>query len=211
MDLTSPIRSVIPAVQGDVLAVLARTDAPLSGRRVASIIGDRVSTKGVSLALGSLVEAGLVIVEPAPPAKLYRLNRRHMAAEAIGALAELRGRMIEAMRGHLDGWDLAPWGAWLYGSAARGDGTTRSDVDVMVVRPTSVSADDERWAAQIERLADDVAAWTGNRCEIAELGVSELCALVDAGGRLADGLRADGIALTRRRLPNRRATARATG
>jgi len=34
MDLSSPISSVIPSAQGAVLAVLARTDEPLSGRAV---------------------------------------------------------------------------------------------------------------------------------------------------------------------------------
>ena len=37
MDLTDPMQSVIPSAHGAVLSVLARTDEPLSGRRVAEL------------------------------------------------------------------------------------------------------------------------------------------------------------------------------
>ena len=207
MNLANPIRSVIPAVQGDVLAVLARTDAPLTGRGIAAIIGDRVSVKGVNLALRALVEAGLVDVQSHPPSNLYRLNRRHLASESIEALAHLRDRMLAAIRDHVASWEPAASGAWLFGSTARGEGTTTSDIDVIVVRPDSVDDDDARWLANIERFADDVSAWTGNRCSVVEYSEAEFAELLDGRERLADELRRDAVALSSRRLPRRRAGA----
>ena len=67
MDLSNPIHSVIPSVQGDVLVTLARSGRPLSGRGVAELVSDRASPSGVKAALRSLVASGLVTAEPHPP------------------------------------------------------------------------------------------------------------------------------------------------
>lgn len=200
MDLSNPIRSVIPSVQGDVLAVLARTEAPLTGRGIAGLV-DGVSPSGVKLALRALTDAGLVLVESHPPANLYRLNRRHLAAHAIAALASLRAQMITAMRDHIASWNSASWGAWLFGSAARGDGSTASDIDVLVVRPDAVDEDDPCWTAQLERFTDDVGEWTGNPCSIIEYSRTEFDDLLASTERLAGDLRRDAVALTSRRIP----------
>lgn len=209
MDLSNPIRSIIPSAQGEVLAVLARTEQPLSGRRVAALTDGRVSQKGANLALRALVTAGLVTVEDHPPSKLYRLNRQHLAASSVATLATLRERLIDAMRSHLSAWTVPAAGSWLFGSAARGGGDEKSDIDVLVVRPDDVDESDPQWLEQIEGFVDDVTAWTGNSCEILEYGLAEFEVLMTGDDRLATGLRADGIALTAGRLPQRPPRARA--
>jgi len=200
VDVSNPIRSVIPSVQGDVLAVLARTDVPLTGRGIAGLLED-VSRSGVQKALVALVDAGLVLVERYPPANLYRLNRRHLAAAAITELATLRSRLITAIRDHLSTWDPAPWGAWLFGSAARSDGTASSDIDLLIVRPDSIDETNHAWSEQVDRLADDVSAWTGNPCAIVEYRRSELDEALRRDDRLIRDIRSDGIDLTGRRMP----------
>lgn len=206
MDLSNPIRSVIPVSQGEVLAVLARTDRPLTGRRVAELTDGRLSQKGTNLALRALVRAGLVLAEAQPPANLYRLNRQHLAAPSIEALVSLRERLIAAMAEHIAGWKIPTDGAWLFGSAARGDGNESSDIDVLVLRPGAL---DDTWDDQVEQFASAVTAWTGNRCAVVEYATGEFAELMDrAEDRLAVGLRADAIALTSAELP-RSATARA--
>jgi hypothetical protein len=87
VDLSSPISSVIPSAHGAVLAVLARTHEPLSGRRVAALTDGRVGQRRVNDVLGELADAGIVRCERHPPAKLYVLNREHVAAAGIIALA----------------------------------------------------------------------------------------------------------------------------
>jgi hypothetical protein len=208
MNLGNSIRSVIPSAQGDVLAVLARTEEPLTGRRVAALTDGRVSQKGTNLALRALVDAGLVTVEDHPPAKLYQLNRRHLAASSVEALASLRGQLIDAMRNHVDSWEVPAWGVWLFGSAARGDGDESSDIDVLIVRGNDVDDADPDWLHQVERFIADVTAWAGNRCEVVEYDVADFDALLARDDRLTRDLRADGIALTSRRLPRRAAGAR---
>jgi len=205
VDLSNPIRSVIPASQGEVLAVLARTDRPLTGRRVAELTDGRLSQKGANLALRALVRAGLVLVEPQPPSNLYRLNRQHLAAPSIEALVSLRDRLIAAMAEHIAGWKIATDGAWLFGSAARGDGDESSDIDVIVLRPDEV---DDAWDDQVEQFASAITAWTGNRCAVIEYTTGEFAELMNrAEDRLAVGLRSDAVALTSAEMP--RSTARA--
>jgi hypothetical protein len=201
VDLSNPIRSVIPSGQAEVLAVLARTEQPLTGRRVADLTNGRLSQKGTNLALRALVRAGLVLVEAHPPANLYRLNRQHLAAPSIEDLAGLRNRLIEAMRVHIAEWTIPAWGAWLFGSAARGDGSEDSDIDVLVVRPDSVDPADDAWGEQVDRFASAVTAWTGNRCAIVDDGHDEFVDLLASEERLAVELRADAVALTPRSLP----------
>lgn len=208
MDLRNPIRSVIPSAHGNVLTILARTDQPLSGRGVAALTDGQLSPKGVNLALRALVAAGVVLVDDHPPAKLYRLNRRHLAADAVIALAELRPRLIEAMRAALASWDRPPAGAWLFGSAARGEGDADSDLDVVIVRNNDVDAEDPQWTAQVDGFTDDVRAWSGNRCAVVEYSDHEFTELMASDERLARDLRTEGVALTGRHLARRSASAR---
>lgn len=203
MDVANPIRSVIPGAQGEVLTVLAHTSVPLSGRRVAELTNGRVSQKGTNLVLRSLAAAGLVTVEEHPPAKLYTLNRAHLAAESIETLANLRGGLLDALRETLAEWKLPSRGGWLFGSAARSDGTVDSDLDVLIVRPDDVAEADPAWLDQTERLSVDASAWTGNSCELVEYNATDFAKLMAGNSRLAADLRADGIALTEHPLPAR--------
>jgi hypothetical protein len=111
MDLGNPIHSVIPSVQGDMLAVLTRARRPMSGRGVAELVGHRASVSGVKAALRLLVASGLVTGEPHRPVILHRLNRRHPVAEGIASLAALRGRLIDKIREHLAAWAVPTRGA----------------------------------------------------------------------------------------------------
>jgi hypothetical protein len=200
VDLRNPIRSVIPSAHGNVLAILARTSQPLSGRRVAELTDGQLSQKGVNLALRALVTAGIVLVDEHPPAKLYRLNRRHLAADAVVALADLRTRLIDAMRAALASWEEPAAEARLFGSAARGDGGVDSDIDVLIVRRNDLDPETPHWTAQVDGLIADVGAWSGNRCAVIEYSEDEFSRLMSSKERLARDLRADGVALTDRRV-----------
>jgi len=192
MDLSHPIDSVIPSAHGAVLAVLARTDLPLSGRRTAELVGGRVAQSRVNTILKLLAEAGVVLVEEQPPAKLYRLNRQHVAAEAIVALAGLRDELLSRMRLHLGAWPVPPVAAWLFGSAARGDGSPHSDIDILVIRPDHVDADRADWTRQLDSFSAEV---TGNKCTVIDYSETALSELASAGERLISEVRRDGLRL----------------
>ena len=193
MDLSSPISSVIPGVGGVVLQILARTYQPLTGSGIAKLAEGSSSRAGVTKALQNLVASGLVECRPAGRANLYVLNREHVAAESIVALAELRSATIERMKRSVARWRIEPVGVYLFGSAARGDGAVDSDIDVLVVR--HVRVDEDAWTSQTMDFAQKVTAWTGNQCEILEYTKAELSNLVRRKDRLVRSFARDSIAL----------------
>lgn len=201
MDLSSPISSVIPSAQGAVLAVLARAGQPLSGRKVADMTQGRVSQPHVNKVLHELAEAGLVLREDHPPAKVYRLNRDHVAAEAIVALADQWLTLLQRMKDDLAQWNPEPVSACLFGSAARGEAGVSSDVDVLLVVPDDLeprTLGSMVWDSQVDGLVDKVYRWSGNACEVLQLTVSEVEAAVKRDDRLVRDLQADAIALSGR-------------
>jgi DNA-binding transcriptional ArsR family regulator len=195
MDLSNPISSIIPSGHGTVLAVLARTDRPLTGRKVAELTGGRVSQSRVSEVLRELTRGGIVLCDEHPPAKLYRLNREHVAADAVVELARQRERLVGRLRDRLGMWSPPPAAAWLFGSFARGEGDMHSDLDVLIVRPDAVNGDDPEWSAQVDDFIAQVARWSGNQCSLLEYSEQEFADLVRGGERLADELRRDGLHL----------------
>lgn len=196
MNLSSPISSVIPSVHGHVLQVLSRADAPLSGRRTAELTCGRASRRQVDAVLHQLTTEGVVLRQHHPPAYLYRLNRDHVAAAGILALTDMRAALIDRIRAAADDWTLTSAAVWLFGSAARGDGSSASDVDVLVLRRDDVDQDNGHWLEQIDQLALQVLAWTGNRCEVLEYSESEFAAVIASGERIVGELTHDAIRIT---------------
>jgi predicted nucleotidyltransferase len=199
LDVARPYSAVSPTVEGDVLVVLAGTTKPLTGRQVAQLVR-RGSQKGVSVALDRLVEHGLVLRDEAGRAYLHRLNRDHLAAGAVESLAAMRGELLRRLRERIGQWVVAPSHASLFGSTARGDGDTDSDIDLLVVRPEAVGEDDSLWREQLEGLAEAVHIWTGNHAGIIELSQGEFRALPAHHPPILDDLRSDGIDLAGEKL-----------
>jgi predicted nucleotidyltransferase len=201
MDLANPIQSVIPSAHGAVLSVLARTDRLLSARRIAELTKPKFSQRRVNDVLGQMAEAGLVLRESQPPSNLYRLNRDHVAAEAISALVHLWRTLLERIRAELDMWSVPPEAAWLFGSAARGEGTERSDIDIFLVLPASGLTSEaiaEVWEQQTQALTEKIKAWSGNRCELIEMELAELSAAIERDDLLVRDLREHAVALAGR-------------
>jgi len=186
-----------------VLNVLARTSEPLSGRKVAELTDGKVGQWRANEILGQLSDAGIVLREHRPPAKLYRLNHDHVAAPGILALAEMWTTLVQRMRDELATWELPPTSAGLFGSAARGEAASDSDIDVLLIRDDDrVRSDTEerQWHGQVDRLTERVQDWSGNTCEVLELSLAELGEAVKGEGRLVRDLRRDAIALAGRDL-----------
>lgn len=172
MNLSRPLEVVSPAVDGDVLAVLAGGDRQLTGRA----IHERVpaSLRTVQLALARLVRQGVVVRETLGNAHLYRLNEEHLATRWIVGLASLRLQLIEALRTRIAQWTFPPAAAALFGSVARGDAGPESDLDFLLVRPSEIEADDDVWRRQCVALEEAATAWTGNDARIVEYSEAEL-------------------------------------
>jgi hypothetical protein len=194
MDVSRAYSAVAPTVEGDVLVVLAGTTQPLTGRRVARL-ARRGSVAAVAKALGRLVSQGLVLRQEAPPASLYTLNRQHVAASAVETLALIRTELLDRLRHAFSTWSILPVHASLFGSAARGDGDVNSDIDIFIVRPAGVDAEDATWGEQLKDIGDAVLAWTGNHAGIIDFAEQDIGQMRDENRPVLRDLRRDGIDL----------------
>jgi hypothetical protein len=199
MDVGRPAAIIMPAGTEAVLRVLAGTDGSLGVREVARLAD--VSANRASQVLGGLAEHGLVLVENRGAGRLCRLNRSHLATEPLLALVGLRSRLLDFLRSEVESWHRRPLHVSLFGSAARGDGTTGSDLDLLVIRSDRRSdTDDERWDQQLFDSGERIAAATGNRAAWLIITPSDLRRAVKSMEPIVGEWRRDGIHLGGRRL-----------
>lgn len=196
MDVGRPGAVVLPAGTEAVLRALAGTDSPMGVRHVARVAG--VSANRAGQVLSHLVEHGLVLVEEHGAGRLCRLNRSHLAADAVVALVDLRGRLVTFLRHEIASWARQAGHVSLFGSAARGDGDTRSDLDVLVVRDNQ--ADEEGWEEQLYDSGQRIFAATGNRVAWFTITMQDLGQAVSAGEPIVSEWERDGLHLAGQRL-----------
>lgn len=168
MQLDRPLQVITPTVDGDVLVALAGAESAFTGRGVHRLVG-RHSADGVRRALDRLARQGIVSVAVAGPSKLYSLNRKHLAAPSIIALAHQRDELLTRMRAVLSSWPIPPAFAALFGSAVDGHMRPESDIDVLIVGPGHISADASGWTGQLQAFAHDATQWTGNDVRVLEM------------------------------------------
>ena len=197
MDVADPITTLIPRPDGPVLRVLARAGSPLTGRTVARLA--EASQATVARALSRLVEGGLVVRRDHPPVALYELNREHLAAPALLLAADMSRTLFRRIEEHVAGWPIAPVNVTLFGSAARRDGTPRSDIDLLVIRPETI-ADDDLWTTGGFDLRMAVGSWTGNDVQVIEYGESEFRDRWREGGAFVREVVETGLTLAGMRL-----------
>jgi predicted nucleotidyltransferase len=191
MDFVHPVQTVIPGVQGRILAVLAETTAELNLRSIASIAN--VSEAQVSRVLPGLVAVGLVERREAPPSALFRLVRDHIAAGPILALSRTRDRMIQEMRQIADLLPVPPASVVIFGSFARGEADAESDIDTLLVRPSGTSESDEAWSVSVQQWIERVGDVSGNRVEVLEVDENDVPARLDGGGSVWLEIERDGL------------------
>jgi predicted nucleotidyltransferase len=200
MDFSRPLSVVAPTLDGDVLAVLAGAEEEFTGRRIHRVLG-RGSEHGIRKAADRLVEQGIVSRRQAGQAKLYSLNRSHLAAPYVEGLGSLLARLVERLTEAVEAWGTPPALVFLFGSVARGDAGPDSDLDLFVVRkPMSVRARESAWQEQLVELESEATAWTGNEARTVEYERRDLTE--PAVRELAEEVLEDGIAIygTRGRL-----------
>ena len=136
---------------------------PASAREIARRAG--VSHPTASKALASLAEQGLVARTRTPRATAFELRRSHTAVERCSALfgweEQLRRELIDLLRTEILGH--APesvTAAYLFGSAADGEMTAASDIDIAVLHAPGGAAS---VTAAMEEIADRVQERFGAR------------------------------------------------
>jgi hypothetical protein len=172
VDYTRPVEALIPGVQGRILGALARTDAELTMRTVARVAG--VSANRATAVLNQLIGLGIVERRDVGTAALVRLVRDNEAGRIVGELAELRNRVVARLAETASAISPAPVSVVLFGSFARGQARAGSDIDVLVVRPDSVAADDAGWISTLGTWSDGAARMAGNPMNLLVVARAEL-------------------------------------
>jgi Nucleotidyltransferase domain len=198
VDLTDPTRALTPSLDGPVLAVLARTGRPLTVGQIAAEAA-RGSEIGIRRSVSRLVRQGIVTATQMGRNQVHELNRDHIAAPAAEILAGLRVELWKRLRETLASWDPKPVYACVFGSAARGDGGTDSDIDILFVHPPfpgegplrdqskgvlasltefltmadtiAAATRPQAWQPQVDDLHAKVQRWTGNSLQVVDISV----------------------------------------
>ena len=197
MQLNRPFSTVTPTLDGGVLAVLAAADATFTISQINRIL-TTVSGEGIRKVLTRLSAQGVVLHDQVGRTNIYRLNREHLAAQPILALATLTSTFLKRLETHLERWDEAPKYAAVFGSAATGRMTLDSDIDLFLVRvaspePVADHNDSDVWEQQVAELTRAVTAWTGNDARVVEYTEDDLHAAAAAGEPLLADIAAQGL------------------
>lgn len=176
MELNRPLATITPTIDGDVLALLAQHEVTITAGQLHRALG-RHSEEGIRKVLRRLTRQGVVHAERIGSAYSYRLNRDHLAAEPIIALARVMQTLLERLERRLETWDFPPTFGAVFGSAARGTMTEDSDFDLLLIRSDDTPV--EIWDEQVGNLAADISKWTGNDARPLEYTLSELTSARD--------------------------------
>jgi predicted nucleotidyltransferase len=183
VDFGQPFGGLMPGARGAALAVLLRTGAPLTGRRVHALISDRHSLGAVQQALRDLERLGLITTEAIGRAGVHRVNEGHAAITPLRTLAspiEMLTRVVEeAVRG--------VEAVIVFGSVARGDAHADSDVDLVVIAPAA-------WDGMVE-LQQQVHERLGNDCDVLHLTGDHFKLAAEDREPVVSEILRDGIAL----------------
>lgn len=187
-----------------VLRALHRLPAGLaaSAREIARRAG--VSHPTASKVLASLAEQGVVTRTRAPRATAFELCRTHTAVERLIPMFDwedrLRQELIALLRTELLRRAASSVSAaYLFGSAAAGDMTPTSDIDVAVLHAAGTR---EIVTAAMEEIAETVEQRFGNRLSfiLTDAPITELQESPGPGSRLWKQILREGVPILEPRL-----------
>lgn len=159
MILGQPFLSVTPSLDGDVLARLAHATDWLSVAQLHALLPER-SDEGIRNTVTRLSRHGLVREKAVGRTRLFSLNRDHLLAPAVMDIASAKKRFLDCVARNCLSWDSPPLFGALFGSAARGQMTTESDIDLFFIQPAN--AEEDSFSDQVSLLCVEAAAWSGN-------------------------------------------------
>jgi predicted nucleotidyltransferase len=170
MDFERPVEAVIPGATGRLLAALARVDTELPISTLASVAG--VGRTRASGLVSQLHQLGLVDRRDIGRTTMVSLARDSAAGRLIDHLAHLRTVVIDQLRDLAAEIHPAPLVLTVYGSFARNEAVTKSDIDVLAVR--APDTDSQQWATSLSTFATRAQRLTGNPVQILDYDLDEL-------------------------------------
>lgn len=180
-----PFGGLFSGARGAVLAVLLRTGTPLTGRQVHAMTQGGQSLWSVQQTLADLANLGIVNIEPVGRAHLHSINERHYAVGPLRALMDPFSILREVVRHEVGD---AVHAVILFGSVARGEATSESDVDLAVIA-------DLGWSGRVE-LEDAVHSQLGVGCDVLVFTPDEFVRFARTGEEpVVQEILADGVTL----------------
>ena len=198
MNTAEPSDIVLPRATAAVFRVLVGADTSFSIRQLARLAG--VSAPRAVEIVNRASERGLVLVQQGGRSRMCRFNKEHLAAGAIIELVTIRERMFRAIEDEIALWSIQPLHVSLFGSAARGEGDTHSDLDLLLVRPKNES--EENWETQKYTSGIRLKSKIGNPVSWFDISVAELKAAVRASEPILSEWKKDSIRLAGPLLPD---------
>ena len=182
MNFGEPFGGLVPGARGAVLAVLLRTGAPLTGRRIHALVTGH-SLGAVQQAIRDLDRIGVITTETIGRAGVHRINENHEAIAPLRSLASPIEMLTRVVRDAASGVEAVI----VFGSVARGEAHAGSDIDLTVIAPEAWDGRADLQQAVHERL--------GNDCDVLHLTRKDFArAPEDREPVVAEILR-DGLAL----------------
>lgn len=148
------------SMEMSVLHVLCGAETGFTAPMIHRLLPEEGSLPGVRYALRGLVEQGLVLETSIGRIRTYALNREHLLADALTIMTRAKRILLERIRDQVFGWSPEPVAVTLFGSAARDEMKTGSDIDLFFLMPAATAA--ERYEANVAELTRRVSGWTGN-------------------------------------------------
>lgn len=193
MNLSNPLESLFPGGHGQVLRVLLEQPGPLSGRSIALLLGEKLGKSRVLEILGQLVDVGIVDRDVVGSAHRYQINRDHISYPSLIKLVSPVTQLVRLIERQISSWQIPPARAALFGSTVKSTSTSKSDLDLLILRPDSISPDDEVWSDQTFRLTVRLERATGLPVQLVEYSTSEYQRLEEAGARLPNEIQYSSI------------------
>lgn len=194
MDYTCPVESLVPGARGKILAASLRSGTPQTMSALATLAG--VSRNQGSLVLGELEALGLVERVLVGRAHLVNPVEESPVVEALRHVLRLRELTLDRWRTAAALIRPDPCSVSVYGSWARGQATTSSDVDVLVILPTGIDDDG------LETLHASLEEWSSYAMRVCGLPMSLVIVSEDeasvATGPFWTAIRRDAVLITGR-------------
>ena len=166
MRLQNPFAALAPVgLDSQVLTVLSRSRDHLTADQIHRVLPEHGSLSGVRKSLDRLLRQGIVSERAAGHTSGYALNQDHLLINAVLMVADAKSALTTRIRETVQQqFSFEPTLVVMFGSAARGDMSDDSDIDLLVVIPDGVP--EEQADDQLSDLAHSVLTWTGNTVDL---------------------------------------------
>ncbi len=166
MRLQNPFAALAPVgLDSQVLTVLSRSRDHLTADQIHRVLPEHGSLSGVRKSLDRLLRQGIVSERAAGHTSGYALNQDHLLINAVLMVADAKSALTTRIRETVQQqFSFEPTLVVMFGSAARGDMSDDSDIDLLFVIPDGVP--EEQADDQLSDLAHSVLTWTGNTVDL---------------------------------------------